>query len=95
MVDTINQGTYNLTSQAESLSNNVNDFSDKTTDKLNTTTETPINLNVQVGYKDKLKWNLTSLQDALSSDYEKKKIDPLFILSWTDTTIFSKYNRTT
>ena len=55
MVDSINQGTYNLSSQAESLSNNVNDFSDKTTDKLNTTTETPINLNVQVGYKDKLK----------------------------------------
>ena len=87
MVDTINQGTYNLTSQAESLSNNVNDFSDKTTDKLNTTTETPINLNVQVGYKDKLKWNLTSLQDALSSDYEKKKIDPLLSLAWTDTTV--------
>jgi|GEM_PF-1189681 len=55
MVDSINQGTYNLTSQAESLSNNVNDFSDKTTDKLNTTTDTTINLNVQVGYKDKLK----------------------------------------
>jgi hypothetical protein len=55
MVDSINQGTYNLSSQAESFSNKINDFSNKTTDKLNTTTETPINLNVQVGYKDKLK----------------------------------------
>lgn len=88
MVDTINQQTYSLTSQAQTLSDTISDQSDNISNMLNETTDKPINVNVNIGHIPQLKKQLSELRSQLT-DKEKEKIIPILALASTESKVSS------